>query len=1133
MKIISSQGRARISLPITPLFFGVLLWLFCPSTLGATSVQGVGAESKDESIPFEEAVRRIESKNDYTFMYSTATAQAMGKVKMSTAVSDLKAMLDQIFADKPFTYYINDKVIVVGPRKEEPAARPAQEPVVISGTITDENGEPLPGATVRIKGTNVGMSTDIDGNFKLQIPEEHRDISILVVSFVGMKSQEVDITGRSEVSVQLEIADQLMNDVVVTGIFNKAPESYTGAAQKITSEDLQIAGNRSILTSISNIDPSFNIVPNVEFGSDPNQLPNITMRGRTSISVNVQDLQDDTENQSSANLPLFILNGFEVSLQRVMDMDQSIVESITLLKDASATALYGSRGANGIVVITTRRPEQGKLRVSYQGSLNIEAPDLSSYNLMNAQEKLDYELAAGLYTYHLGTYNIYNQQFAELYNQRLIDVERGVDTYWMKYPLRTGVGNRHSLQVDGGDDHFKYAGGLAYNNIAGVMKDSYRNTLTGNLFFQYGHKNVKFQNELIIAQNQSNNSPYGTFSDYALTSPLYTPYDEEGNLKKMLNETSVTTNNPPLVGNPLFNASLPYKDESSYTSIQNNFAIDWRISDDLSVRGRFGLTKQDQRTDKYLSREHTSFETSAYEGDNYKLRGSYTYGTDYSFSYETNLTLNYNKTLGEVHQIYAGFNYNMAESKQETYSITAQGFSASNMANLGMAGGYPEGSQPSSTEQHSRRMGALLNFNYTFDQRYFVDFSGNIEGSSKFGSNDRIAPFYSAGLGWNVHHEDFLKNSSTVDALRLRLSYGTSGSQSFSSFQALTTYRYFDQQTYKNWTGAYMLGIGNPDLGWQTTAQTNIGLETSLFKRRIRLNVDFYNKLTDGLLTDINMPTSSGFSSYKANVGQVQNRGVEVNVNAFLIRNQESRFSWSVNASLIHNQNEILEISNSLEFLNSELMEESGANPSFLYEEGQSLNTIFVVRSLGIDPATGTEVFLDKDGNRTDVWDASDKVAYGVAEPKVWGNFGSMVRWRNLSLNTVFSYRAGGYLYNQTLVDKVENISRTEAWGNLDRRAYYDRWQSAGDVTRYKDISDFNATQASSRFVMKENTIQMTSANLSYEFDTQWLQKNLRVNYLTVSLYAENLFYLSTVQQERGTTYPFSRKFSLMVSARF
>ncbi|MDR1274574.1 MAG: SusC/RagA family TonB-linked outer membrane protein, partial [Odoribacteraceae bacterium] len=909
-------------------------------------------------------------------------------------------------------------------------------------------------------------------------------------------------------------------------------ESYTGAVTTITASELKASGNRGILSSIRNIDPSFNIIDDINAGSDPNNLPNITMRGRTSMDVNMRDLQEENSVQGTSNLPLFVLDGFEISLQRVMDMDQELVESITLLKDASATATYGSRGANGIVVITSRRPQPGKLRLSYRGGVNIEAPDFSSYNLMNATEKLEYERRADLY---YSQYNVTNQELKELYDRRKIDVERGVNTYWLKYPVRTGIGNRHSLRVDGGAQDFNYSGGISYNNVAGIMKKSSRETFSANLFFQYELPGVKFQNDLTISHNKHHNSPYGDFSLYSTANPIFTPYDDEGNLKKRLDNFYTSYQTYP--GNPLYNATLPYRDDGSYFDVQDNFAVEWYILPELFLRGRFSVTRQDNRTDKYTSREHSNFETSYYTGENYKLRGSYTYTTGYQFSYEGDATLNYSKTLAKKHQLYAGLSYNFAEDTDETYSITGQGFSAANMGNLGMAGAYAQG-KPYSSEQHARRLGVVLNVNYTYDRRYFADFSGKIEGSSKFGSNDRTAPFWSAGLGWNLHHEKFLKDSDVVRNLRLRFSYGTTGSQNFSSFQALTTYRYFGQETYKFWTGVSMIALGNPDLTWQKTKQSNIGLETELFNGRLRVIVDYYNKLTEALLTDINLPSAGGFQSYKANVGEVRNRGVEMDINAFIVRNTGKGFTWSVGGNLVHNANKILKISNSLEHLNAELMEYAGGDPSFLYEEGQSMNTIFAVRSLGIDPATGREIFLNKAGERTYTWDALDKVPCGVNEPKVWGNLRTMLRWNNISLNVIFSYRTGGYIYNQTLVDKVENIStyRTgvnSPWSNLDRRALYDRWYEAGDRTFFKDIKDFNDTRASSRFVMKENTLRLNSLNLNYDFDTAWLKRTLRMDYLMIGLYAEDVFHASTIKQERGLYYPFARKFSVTVSTRF
>ena len=479
-----SSPRARCLLVIVVLCFFSLF----SSQVSAQENRNISINK--QNVPFEEIVREVEAQTDYSFMYSTETVQSIGKVSVNVTNVSIKRLMDAVLIGKPCTYQIEGKVVIIKIKEQPVQDTIRQKAVKIKGVVTEADGLPLIGATVVVKGTSVGVVTNATGNFELEVPADH---DLVVVSFIGKTSQEVRITGKTEINVVLQDDVQSIDQVVVTGIFNKSRESYTGAVKTISASDLKASGNRSILSQISNIDPSFNIADNIEFGSDPNQLPDITIRGRTSMDVNVRNLQEESSVKSTANLPLFIMDGFEVSLQRVMDMDDELVETITLLKDASATAMYGARGANGVVVITLKRPEAGKLRVSYRGSVNIEAPDFTSYNLMNAREKLDYEVAAGMLD---DKYNPNNQNLMELYNRRLIEVERGVNTYWLKYPVKTGVGNRHSLRVDGGSDNFKYAIGLSYNNINGVMKGSSRNTLSGNLYFQYELKNLKFQNKL-------------------------------------------------------------------------------------------------------------------------------------------------------------------------------------------------------------------------------------------------------------------------------------------------------------------------------------------------------------------------------------------------------------------------------------------------------------------------------------------------------------------------------------------------------------------------------------------------------------------------------------------------------------
>jgi len=385
-------------------------------------------------------------------------------------------------------------------------------------------------------------------------------------------------------------------------------------------------------------------------------------------------------------------------------------------------------------------------------------------------------------------------------------------------------------------------------------------------------------------------------------------------------------------------------------------------------------------------------------------------------------------------------------------------------------------------------------------------------------------------LGWNIHREHFWTNNNAITTARLRVSYGSSGSLSYSPYQAMTTYVDYGGKSYQGWYGVKLMGLGNEDLGWQKTNQFNIGLDMELFKGYVRFNVDVYNKLTNDLLTDINLPDASGFQSYKANVGKVENKGIEMTANVYLIRNTEKSVFWSVGGSLAHNKNKIKSISNSLDFLNDKLLEQSGVNPSFLFKEGQSMNTIFAVKSLGIDPSNGKEIFLDRNGDITYEWDAKDKVACGVDAPKIWGNLNTMFRWKNLTLNAVFGYRCGGQIYNSTLVSKVEN---TNPLNNADRRVLYDRWKNPGDHAFFKGIADRTTTKATSRFVMKENTLECRSISLSYDVEWRWLQQNVGVSYLNITGYAEDVFHISSIKQERGLSYPFARKYSFALSFRF
>lgn len=529
------------------------------------------------NVPITDVLEEIQERSDYRFFYRKEIFDAAPQISVHATKIALPELLDEVLTKQGFGYEILEKVITIHRLQKQ------EQIQIVRGIVKDSGKQPLPGVTVMIKGTTVGTVTDAEGRYSLTVPDFEQ--VVLVYSFIGMKTQEVTYKGEKSLEVVLKEDVTEMDEVVVTGIFSKSKESYTGAVTTITSKELQRVGNRSILTSIRNIDPSFNIAENIEIGSDPNQLPDIVIRGGSSLDTDLKDLQTDSRNQGQQNQPLFIMDGFEISLQRMMDMDENQIETITLLKDASATAMYGARGANGVVVITTKKPEAGKLNITYRGGVNLEIPDLTSYNLLSAKEKIDYEVAAGIYE---NSDVRLEQRLLELLNRRRLEVARGVNTYWLKYPVRTGVGTRHSLRLEGGDENIRYAASVGYNYVAGVMKESARKTLTSNMFFSYRYKNLTFQNDFNFTSNKANNSPYENFYVYTQQNPYWKPYDDEGKIIKVL-EDEIINGQRFYKLNPLYNATLPYKNESGYKNIQNNLAVEWQILSGLSLRGRLGL----------------------------------------------------------------------------------------------------------------------------------------------------------------------------------------------------------------------------------------------------------------------------------------------------------------------------------------------------------------------------------------------------------------------------------------------------------------------------------------------------------------------------------------------------------------
>lgn len=1113
----------------------VFLLLLTSINLYAGNVhsQRVNLNLKEASL--EKALLTLKAQTGLYLLYSTKQVDPVQRLTVNLKNVSINEALDFCLKGTGLQYVINDRTIVISPAQLFRLVTPlifaegyALPPITVTGKITNAQGEPLPGASVKIKGTTRGAVSNADGRFSLQgVPVN----AVLVFSYIGYQTQEIPFSGKTVINIVLKENVQNLNNVVVTGIFNKPKESFTGTARVVTAQELQRFQGRNIFLTLSNIDPSFNAISDNNSGSDPNHLPDIQLRGTRNLP-NLDQLQ--TQTAASLNTPLIILDGFETTLQRMMDLDNNEIASITLLKDGSSTALYGSRGANGVIVITTKEPAAGKLKLSYKGGISLSIPDLSSYHLLNAKDKLELERLSGFYESSTkdASANIGLQQY---YNQILALVNSGVNTDWLAKPIQTQTDQNHYLKLEGGDQAFRYSMGVQYNDINGVMKGSGRQTTNGTIDLSYRLKNLNFRNSLIIGQTKSKQSPWGSFADYAKLNPYWSPYDDQGKIVQYFspynwNYWTQTNNGTKPYPNPMYDATLNTYDISSYTSITDNFQVEWTPVQHLLLRGGAGIIGNMNYEDNFKPAEHSSF--AGYSDADLFRKGSYAYTNGKDFNYTVNLSANYSNLFAGVHSLYVGANLDVTQDKTKNYLFNVEGFPDESIDFLGMALQYQQNGSPGGSEATTRRIGVVGNANYAYKNRYLADFAYRLDGASQFGTDRRFAPFWSAGIGWNLHNESFIKDNLTfVDRLKLRASYGVTGNQQFSAYQSLATYTYMGDNRYKTWLGATQTALGNPDLEWQKTGKYNIGLESELFNRVLTLQADVYIEKTANLLSSLELPYSNGFTSYVENIGKLEQHGFELMASVMLVRDDVHRINWSITGNIAYNEDKIVKLSQAMKAANDRLaLLTDYSTPNKIIREGASQNTIYAVRSLGIDPSTGKELFLNKDGGVTYTWAAADRVAVGVDQPKYRGNFSTLFRYGNVILNASFSFRFGGQIYNQTLIDKVENADRLF---NVDERVFYDRWKQPGDETFFRGINELGKIYPSSRFVQDESTLTCQNVNVSYDLNNKnWLHR-MGMQSLTITANTGELFYLSTVRQERGLDYPFTRQISLSLFATF
>jgi TonB-linked SusC/RagA family outer membrane protein len=1105
-----------------PLFF----FLFAAALTVSTNSFSQQVTLTAKELPLKSMFTVIEDQTGFVFFYNKQLLANTKPVTISAQNKPLGDFLQAAFKDQPLHFRIEGKTIILSRKEPVKLSLPGMPPEdnlpadslrTISGVVTSDAGEPIPGASVLVKGSFRGLTTDSKGAFSIKAALGQ----ILIISAVGYEQSEVRVKASDRINVKMVLAVTAMKDQVVTGIYQRKKESFTGSSTTFTVKELKVVGNQSPLQALKTLDPSFAIIENTSFGSDPNRLPDIEIRGKSSV-IGLTEQYGTNPNQ-----PLFILDGFESTLAVISDFSMDRIESITLLKDAAATAIYGSKAANGVVVIETKRPAPGRLRLNYNLNTTFSFADLSDYNLMNAEEKLEFERWSGFLGSIDANGNFVTDAADAKYNKRLADVKRGVNSYWMNEPLRFATTQRHTLFAEGGDANLRYGVSLSVGDNQGVMKGSSRKLTNGNvrLIYRKGRLSVTNSLSIDIVNATRESIP---FSDFSRANPYFRKYNAQGGIDKVLESfiyggftTGVATE---IYYNPLYDLHNKNVNKSESQGFTNNFEIEWRVLNDLRARARVGINRIAVRNEIFKSPFNSEFALI-----DPLQQGTYFESNDRQLNYDGDLSLTYGKLLAQKHMlnVVAGMRLNQVSAVTSSYEV--RGFVSDEFPNAAFAFDYSDTRRAAYLQSKRRSASFFLNTGYAFDERYLFDATLRSDGASVFGSNKQFTTIWSMGLAWNVHKEAFFKNSSYdwMNSLRLRASIGNPGNQNFSDYVSTRVYRYNNDNPNPFGPSVIVSNYGNPSLKWQKTLDRNIGLDLQTLKNRLRINADYFVKTTDPLLVFVAVPSSSGATSVTDNLGGQQQKGFTLMANYTIM--QRRALTWIVNMSARRLRSKYMHFGNALSNFNEK---NKGVNMTRYYD-GASPADLWAVRSMGIDPATGREVFLNKNGNQTFVHSYSDEVVVGNSDPDLEGIIGTSLSYKGFSANVALRYRIGGQIFMQTLYDKVENIPFQNIGLNQDKRALSERWKKPGDNAKFKAISEISSNPMSSRFVEDNNILAGESISVGYETsNARWL-KAVSASSVTFRAYMNDIFRLSTVMNERGIDYPFARSVSFSVGVRF
>lgn len=1002
-----------------------------------------------ENVSLRAALARIERIAEVRFLYHSNVVSSGDRIQMTASDERLADILEQILGPRHIKYEAEGNQIIL--TKETMGllmetlrnSNNTWQDRVVSGTVTNEDNEPIPGVNILVKGTSLGTTSDFNGKYTLQVPSDN---AILVFSFIGYQTQEVGVGTRTSVDVTLATDTKTLQEVVVVGYGEMEKRDITGSVAQVKAEELQAIPVYNVQQALKARAAGVQVTQN---SGQPGGRIEVRIRGGNSM---IGD-----------NQPLYVVDGFPLT-GGIEYLNPNDIESIDILKDASATAIYGARGANGVVIVTTKRGKAGqKSQIDVHSYYGIQQ-ETKRYDLLNAKE---YAIIANEWLRNGGQPPFFN-----------VDEVENPGTDWQDAVLRSAPIQDHTITFSGTSEKTRYSFSGNYFAQDGILINSgvKRGSVRLNLDHELNNW-LKMGVNLNVSRKQTasvpvNNGYRGTsvLSAAASAPPTLPIRDANGQLTEIEKYYSFGSSD---MRNPLLFAARQTDGLSNL--VVGNTTLEAAITENLTFKTLLGIEYGHNLTDY--------FEPIIFDAD----RGVGSQSTTYRNSFLNENTLSYSKTFDNIHSLNVVAGYTYQTSMSRDFGVSVSGFSNNTTENFNL-GAAEVISTPSSGYSEWILASWLGRVNYTLHDKYLITASIRADGSSRFGANNRWASFPSVALGWRISDEDFMKDIAFVTDLKLRASYGKTGNTALSPYQSLdrmTSYR----TVYGNQTdvvGFSPSGISNPDLRWETTGQIDIGFDLGILDNRIRLTADYYKKNTTDLLASVPLPPSLGFGSMLQNIGEIENSGVELTLNADLITN--NRFTWDVMASFSANRNKVIDLAGGSDILSAG--QASAWSSTNIARVGQPVGMFFGYLEDGLTD-DGFIKYHDIDGNG--IINSLDRVILGNPSPDFFYGLNTNMTYGNFEMSIFFEGVQGNKIFNATNGTHLNSFQRGS---NQFRDIMGNYWSldNPDPNAKYPKISAATGIDISDRFIEDGSYLRLKSIRFAYNLPVKnwginWMQR--------------------------------------------